>query len=291
MSLTFFATLLMNGLVEGLIVALAALAITLVYAESRFMNASVGDLMTTSAYVVIGGQKLLGLGLAASVAGSVLLSPIISLLLWALVFIRLEKASRTACLLASLGLAFFIRGVLTFFVGFDQHVIDAPLMQGINIWGILVAPMDIALAAVAAITISLVFAVLTWSPVGRRMRAVADDIDLARASGINVRMVNITLWLMLGLLAAVGGIVLGVKTVVYSEMGWEILLPGFAAAILGGLGNPVGAVAGGLLLGIAQEVSSPLVGSVYKISVSFVVLFVALMLRPNGLLGKAVGVR
>lgn len=291
MDLVSFVTLVMNGVVEGTIVALAALAITLVFAEARFMNAMVGDLMTTSAYMVIGGQKLLSLGLVASIAGSLVLSPLLALAVWALVFVRLEKANRTACLLASLGLAFLIRGILTFFVGFDQHVIPAPLLRAIDIGGVLVNPIDIALAAVATVAILLVFGLLKWTPVGRRMRAVADDIDLARASGINVRTVNITLWSMVGLLAAVAGIVLGMKTVVSAEMGWDMMLPAFAAAILGGLGNPIGAVAGGILLGVAQELSSPIVGSIYKISISFVVLFIALVFRPNGLLGTSVGVR
>lgn len=224
-------------------------------------------------------------------AASFVLSPVMAFAAWALVFSRLEKANRTACLLASLGLAFFIRGVLTFFVGFDQYVIPAPLMRAINFGGVLIAPADIGLAIVAFVAIAAVFVVLKVSPIGRRMRAVADDIDLARASGINARAVNIVLWCMVGMLASVAGIVLGVKTVVFSEMGWDMMLPAFAAAILGGLGNPIGAVAGGLLIGIAQEVSSPFVGSIYKISVSFAALFLALIVRPNGLLGKAVWVR
>ena len=99
------------------------------------------------------------------------------------------------------------------------------------------------------------------------------------------------MWGLVGGITAVAGLILGIKTVVSPEIGWEMLLPAFAAAILGGIGSPLGAVLAGLLLGAAQELSTPLVGFTYKIALSFVVILVVLLLRPRGLLGRVEGVR
>jgi branched-chain amino acid transport system permease protein len=123
------------------------------------------------------------------------------------------------------------------------------------------------------------------------MRAVADNPDLARVSGIQPQRVMVALWCLVGGVTAVGGLILGVKTVVSPEIGWLMLLPAFAAAILGGIGSPVGAVLAGLLLGVAQEVATPFVGFTYKIALSFLVILLVLLVRPRGLLGRIEGVR
>jgi len=123
------------------------------------------------------------------------------------------------------------------------------------------------------------------------MRAVADNRDLARVSGIRPERVMTAMWLIAGGVCAIGGMMLGIKTVVAPEVGWDMLLPIFAATILGGIGSPVGAVVAGLVLGVAQEVSTPFVGFTYKIALSFVVLLAVLLVRPRGLFGRIEGVR
>jgi branched-chain amino acid transport system permease protein len=123
------------------------------------------------------------------------------------------------------------------------------------------------------------------------MRAVAADMDLARASGIRTGRVMIALWAIAGVLSAVAGIMVGIKTVVTPDLGWDLLLPAFAAAILGGIGSPGGAVLAAILLGVAQEVSTPFVGFTYKIALAFVALIAVLIVRPAGLFGQPERVR
>jgi len=123
------------------------------------------------------------------------------------------------------------------------------------------------------------------------MRAVADNRDLARVSGIRPEPVMLTLWALAGAVSAVAGLMIGLKTIVTPEVGWDMLLPAFAAAILGGIGSPVGAIVAGLLIGVAQEVSTPLVGFTYKIALAFVVMLAVLLVRPRGLFGRIEGVR
>jgi len=154
-----------------------------------------------------------------------------------------------------------------------------------------ISALDLQMAVVATLCLAVAFGTLYFTSIGRQMRAVADNPDLARVSGIHPERVMIALWALVGAITAVAGLILGVKTVVSPEIGWEMLLPAFAAAILGGLGSPVGAVLAGLLLGAAQEISTPFVGFSYKIALSFVVILFVLLVRPTGLLGRVEGVR
>ena len=288
-----------NGLIEGTVIALPALALTLVMAIARFPQAATGDLLTLGAYVAVGVQaaliawgwestwwNLTGATVAAGLAGA-----LVSVLSYEWIFKRLSRAAMVASLLASIGLAFLVRSLITLVVGHDQRTFNIPLMRAWNFDGIRLLPTDLGLAAVALVTLIGVFAWLHLGRSGRLLRAIADNPDLARMSGIRSRALMWRLWALAGLLAGVGGVLLGVKSVVMPELGWELLLPAFAAMILGGIGSPGGAVAGALLMGVGQELSIAWVGPSYKIAVSFLVLFVVLMVRPAGLFGRVAQVR
>lgn len=283
--------LIMNGLIEGLVIAMAALGITLVYSVARFPNAAAGDFMTTAAYLTKAIAMLAGGSLAIGASAAVVLTALVSALCYVLVFRKLEGRSLVAPLVASIGLAFLIRNVLTFVVGTDPSVLPVPIVRAINVGGIFLQPMDLAVAAGALVSLGVAFGILHKTAMGRRMRAIAGNRDLARVSGIRSRSVMLQLWALVGGLSAVAGILLAARSVVEPEMGWHMLLPAFAAAILGGIGNPVGAVLGGIIIGIAQEVAVPYVGSTYKAAVGFGVILVVLLFRPNGLLGRTAGAR
>lgn len=287
----YYANLAINGVVEGLIVGLAALAINLVFAVGRFPNAATGDLMTVGAYAGIGVQALGSRNVLLQGAAAIAAAMAVSLLAYLAVFRKLGNRSLVASLLASVGVAFFARSMLTLFVGQSQQVFQLPIVRALNFSGVRIQPTDLWLALVAAGCVAATFALLFLTPIGRRMRAVADNPELARASGIRAGRVMITLWLTVGAVSGVAGMVLGIKTVVTPEMGWELLLPAFAAAVLGGVGSPVGAVIAGIVLGIAQELSTPLLGFTYKIALAFVLLAAILVVRPSGLFGVAERVR
>lgn len=288
-----------NGLIEGAVIALPALALTLVMAIARFPQAATGDLLTLGAYVAVGVQAvLIGLGwestwwnLTGATVAAGLACALVSVLSYEWIFKRLSRSAMVASLLASIGLAFLVRSLITLVVGHDQRTFNIPLMRAWNFDGIRLLPTDLGLAAVALVTLMGVFAWLHLGRSGRLLRAIADNPDLARMSGIRSRALMWRLWALAGLLAGVGGVLLGVKSVVMPELGWELLLPAFAAMILGGIGSPGGAVAGALLMGVGQELSIAWVGPSYKIAVSFLVLFVVLMMRPAGLFGRVAQVR
>lgn len=286
----FYAQLAINGVVQGLVVGLAALAITLVFGIARFPNAATGDAMTLGAYSGLLAQRATG-SLAIGSLASIATAAAVLLLAYALVFRRLAGRSVVALLVASIGVGFLLRAVLGVAFGHSQMVFALPLARPYVLGGLRITPLDLQLAGIAAVALAVVFSILYLTPIGRQMRAVADDPDLARVSGIRPSRVMFAMWALAGAIAGVGGLMLGIKTIVSPDIGWELLLPAFAAAILGGIGSPVGAVLAGLILGVAQEVSTPLVGFTYKIALSFVIMIAVLLVRPRGLLGRIEGTR
>jgi branched-chain amino acid transport system permease protein len=291
MTLVDFYNLLINGTIEGLLIALPALALTLVMGVARFPNAATGDYMTVSAYAgigvqVLGATSIVVAGLCAVAAGAA-----ISVIFYLWVFRALRGRPPVASLVAAIGVAFFARSMLTLFVGHDQQTFNMPLVRAWNFGGVRLLPTDLYVAAIALIAMALLFALLHLTPIGRQMRAIADNPDLARVCGIRSGQVLLALWAVVGGLCALGGMMFGIKAVVSPELGWELLIPAFAAMILGGIGSPLGAVAGGVLLGIASELSVPFVGPSYKIAVAFALLLLVLLLRPRGLFGKAIAAR
>jgi branched-subunit amino acid ABC-type transport system permease component len=280
-----------NGLVEGLLIALPALALTLVMGISRFANAATGDYMTLSAYAAVGMQKAFAAPLAVAAAGAMAGGIAVALLAGWLVFRPLRGRPFVTSLIASIGVALLARSVLTYFVGHDQQTIAVPLARAWNVGGVRILPTDLIVAGVAIAAMAGLFTVLYATPIGRQMRAVADNPDLARSSGIRATRVLQVQWLLVGSLCAVGGLLYGVKALVIPDLGWDLLVPAFAAMVAGGMGNPVGAVLAGVLLGVVQELAVPVVGPSYKIVVSFLVLLVFLLFRPQGLFGVKSAVR
>ncbi len=288
--MTDWSALLVTGIVSGLITGLAALAVTLVFGIARFANAATGDTMTLGAYVAFSVATLSGSLLLGGAAG-VLAAGAAGVVSYGLVFRRLANRSSVTALLASIGVGFMIRAGLGLVYGFQQQVFPVPLARPWRPFGIRVTPVDVQLTALALVTLLLVFLLLHATPMGRRMRAVADDPALAEVSGIDPRRVMLTLWAVAGGVSGVAGIMVGIKTVVQPELGWSVLLPAFTAAILGGIGSPAGALLAGLLLGVVQELSTPFVGFTYKLAVVFFVLLLVLLLRPSGLFGRQERIR
>ncbi|KQO19022.1 branched-chain amino acid ABC transporter permease [Acidovorax sp. Leaf78] len=286
-----FTNLLINGWIEGLVVALPALAMTLVMGVNRFPNAATGDFLTTGAYAAVAVQMLGGVPLWLAAIASVAITAVVSAGSYQLIFRKLVGRPMVASMLAAIGLGFLLRSLISFFAGHDQRTFDMPLVRAWNFGGIRILPTDLLIAAIAAVCLLVVFVLIYRTSFGRQLRAVSDSADLARASGIRAGGLMLSLWLLVGALSSIGGVLLGMKAVVTPEMGWESLIPAFAAMVLGGIGSPLGAVLGALLLCMVQELSVPLLGPSYKLVLSFVVLALVLLLRPAGIMGRVQLVR
>jgi neutral amino acid transport system permease protein len=149
--------------------------------------------------------------------------------------------------------------------------------------GVKVPFFDLIVVALALLAILGLHFLLQNTKIGKAMRAVADNVDLARVSGINVERVVIWTWVIAGSLTALGGGMLGLTEAVRPNMGWFLILPMFASVILGGIGNPYGAIAGALIVGVAQEVSTFWLPSEYKLAVALLIMLLVLLVRPQGL--------
>jgi neutral amino acid transport system permease protein len=161
---------------------------------------------------------------------------------------------------------------------------DLPVMTATEILGVKVALDRLLVIGLAIIVIIALHFLLQKTKIGKAMRAVSDSTDLARVTGINVEWVVFWTWIITGVLTALGGAMFGLITGgVRPNMGWFLILPMFAAVILGGIGNPYGAIAGALIIGIAQEMSVPLIGSDYKLGVALLIMILLLLFRPQGL--------
>lgn len=286
MTIPFFINLFINGFIEGMVIALPALALTLVLSISKFPNVAIGDTMTVGAYVALAFQKIGLPFFFLSVAGSIIACSILSLATYKLVFKKLKNAPMVVYLLASIGIAFMMRSALSLTVSSQPQVYDFPLVRAWNFNGIRILPSDLWIVFTTIIALTVVFVIFKFTDIGRRLRAIADNPDLARASGIRSKRLIWFLWVLFGTLASLGGVLLASKGVLLPEFGWEFVMPSFTAVILGGIGNPVGAVLGAILMGITQELSIAFVGPSYKIVVAFSIMIVVLLLRPAGLLGS-----
>ena len=276
--------LLFNGIAIGSILALAAIGLTLTYGILNLSNFAHGDFMTLGAYLTwlanINGLNI-WLSMLLGAGGTIVAMLIAEYLLWKPM--RDRRADSTTLIIISIGLALFIRSGILLIWGSSNQSYDLPLVRAIEIGDLRIAYYRIVVIGLAIAAIIGLHFLLQKTKIGKAMRAVADNIDLARVSGINVERIVIWTWVITGLLTAFAGGMFGLITAVRPNMGWFLILPMFASVILGGIGNPYGAILGALIIGIAQELSVPFLGSQYKLGVALFIMVMILLIRPQGL--------
>ncbi|EHC14807.1 branched-chain amino acid ABC transporter permease [Fischerella thermalis CCMEE 5282] len=276
--------LVVNGISVGSIIALGAVGLTLTYGILRLSNFAHGDFLTLGAYLTLlvnstGINIWLSMILAA--VGTVAAMLLSEKLLWSRM--RSIRATSTTFIIISIGLALFLRNGIIFFWGGSNQKYNVPVAPALDFWGIKIPQVKLLVIVLAILVILLLHYLLQNTKIGKAMRAVADDIDLARVSGINVDQVILWTWVIAGSLTSLGGSMLGLSEAVRPNMGWFLILPLFASVILGGIGNPYGAIAAAFIIGIVQEVSTPLLGSQYKQGVALLIMILVLLIRPKGL--------
>lgn len=277
--------LLVNGIALGSIIAIAAVGLTLVFGILRLPNFAHGDLLTLGAYISWLLNTSAGINIWLAAVGSAIVTVGAMLaaewLLWKP--LRQTRAQPTTMTITSIGLALFLRGSILLVWGGSNQRFDLPVRPALEVFGTKVAFNSLLVAGLTVVALVALHFLLQNSKIGKAMRAVADNLDLARVAGINVERVVLWTWAIAGVLAAIGGTTYGLIGAVRPNMGWFLILPMFAAVILGGIGNPYGAIAGAYTLGIAQELSVPLLGPQYKLAVALLVMVAILLIRPQGL--------
>lgn len=292
------------GLMLGGIIALGSVGLTLVYGVLKFPNFSHGALVTLGAYLTFmlmavlpqgpilrpfsfGWELLIALLVAMPIVG------LIALGIDRVVYRRLRVGGAHLVLfaMASLAMEFFLRSWIYLIWGSDFHfyyvgrpnpALDLPL-------GIRVRADQLFILVLAFVLVVVIYLLLEKTRMGKAMRATADNPELARVRGINTERVIAWTWMLGGALAAAGGVMYGLSSQLRPEMGFFLLLPMFAAVIMGGIGNPYGALLGAIIVGVTMQVSSAFLNPAYGPGVAFALMVITLLIRPQGLLGRAGG--
>ena len=277
--------LLVNGLVAGLLLALPALALSLSFSVLRFANYAIGSYLSCGAYLVYIGNVGLGLPLwLAAVAGAMLFAVVAVAIDW-LAFHPLRDRSGVTLLVASMGVAIALENVIRFFAGNSPRAYSVAVARPMRFGDIRLNHEQLTILVTVTASLAVVWIVFRFTRLGRMMRAVADNPDLAAVRGISRSRVVAYVWLISGPLAALSGVLVGLDANIEPQMGWTYLLPVFTAAILGGIANPMAAVAGALTLGIAEELATLVMPVHYRTIVTFVLMAALLLARPWGLFG------
>lgn len=297
---------LMDGLVNGAIIGLGAIGVTLVYAILRFANFAHGEMLSWGAYLALtisGALVMLLPGLATPIGpfsfgwsvplallGSVALTAGLALLVDGLLFGRLRRSGAVTIILvmASFGAALALRNLLEFiYTSSPAYFSNALQIARPILPGVRATPDQMLVVALALVLVVAVHLLLTRTAAGRSMRAVSEDPQLAALVGVDTRGVIRLVWCLGAGLAAVGGVMSGIIVQIRPTMGLDLLLPLFAAAILGGIGSVPGAMLAGLVVGLAEALTVQFIGAEWRAAVSFVILVAVLLLRPQGIFGRA----
>lgn len=284
------STALVSGVKFGLIVALAALGLSLIFGTTKLTNFSHGELITFGAIATYVVNRGLGVPVVLAAAAAVIISALFGYLQDKLLWkpLRSKGVGIIAMMIVSIGFGLFLRNLYQYGFGGSRRSLSQYVNQTRDDYGFVsMAPKEIAIIGVALVTIAVVCTWLMTSRLGKAMRAVSDNPALAASSGLRVDGVISSVWILGTALTGLAGALLAVNSQVNFMMGFRLLLLVFAAVTLGGLGTIWGALFGSMVIGLMVEVG-PLFGvpSSIKEVGALVVLIVILLIRPQGILGR-----
>ncbi|MCA3634974.1 MAG: branched-chain amino acid ABC transporter permease [Methylobacterium sp.] len=275
-----------SGLTVGAVYALVALGFTLIYNASDVVNFAQGE------FVMLGGMAtvflhLAGVPLPLAAALAILITVGVGLALYAFAIDPARGSSAVTIIIITIGASIFLRGVAQ--VIFDKRFHALPHWFGsepIRLGGAAILPQSLVVLFGAGVIVALIFLVIDRTLLGRAILATAANRLAARLVGIPVRKIVALSFALSAAIGAVAGILVTPITLTSYDVGTLLALKGFAAAMLGGMGSALGAVVGGLLLGLAESFGAGLISSKYKDAIAFLIILGVLFVRPQGLLGK-----
>ena len=295
---------LVDGLLTGSMIGLGAVGLTLVYSILRFGNFAHGELVSWGAYlslllaaamghlVAVGpsiGELTFGLPLVLALPPAIAATGALALGLDVVLFRRLRRhGAEITMVIASFGASIALRSLLEFLFTSQPRYFTTDIAIAKPIaFGLHATQDQMALLGMAVLLMLSIHLLMTRTRLGRSLRAVSENPALASLTGIDVVAVIRAAWLIGGALAGTAGVFLGITVQIRPTMGFDLLMPLFSAAILGGIGSVPGAMLGGLIVGVAEALAVPLVGAEYRAAVAFLILLAMLLVRPSGLFGES----
>jgi branched-chain amino acid transport system permease protein len=275
--------LLFYGLVLGSIFALGAIGVSLTFGILGFANFSHGDLMATGAYVAFLVYVQLALPFWLALPVAIVATAALAVVIDRTIYRRFRRGPPVLLLISSFGMALILRSLIQLIWGPEVMSYDPGIQLAERFMGLRYQNHQLGIIAGAIALVIVVHLFLSRTKAGKAMRAMADNPTLAQLSGIDTEQVVRWTWITGGALAGAAGVFLAIDTQLRPEMGWFQLLPIFAAAILGGIGKPYGAILGGYIIGMVTELSNLVLPAEYTTVVPFAILVVMLIFRPTGL--------
>ncbi len=276
---------LVFGIVLGSIITLGAIGLSLLFGILRFANFAHGDMMTVGAYLALVFVTGLGWPIYAAFPMALAGGAVVAIAIDRVLYKRLRRTAPVILLISSFGVALMLRSLVQLIWGPQSLVYEPEIQFPLHIFGLRIKPDHLVILAGVIILVILLHLFLQYTKMGKAMRAMSDNMDLAEITGIETERVIMWTWALGAALAAGAGIFLAMDTRLQPFMGWNMLLPVFAAAIMGGIGRPYGAIAGGMTVGIAEEMSTLFFSPAYKSAVAFTLMIIILVVRPTGLFG------
>jgi branched-chain amino acid transport system permease protein/neutral amino acid transport system permease protein len=273
--------------------ALFAVGLTMIYSVFGFINFAHGELIAWGAYaILLFTAPPLGLPIWAAALPALALVVCLALAQDKFVFAPLRKSQPVTLLIASIGLSFLLRSLLQLIFGSDLRSYESGY-YGIAEWGeILITHVQLGMIGLAVVFLGGLYLLLTRTLLGKSLRAVSDNLELAGLYGVDLKKVSRTVWILSAVFAGSGGILLGLDTSLDPMMGLTNMLKGFAAVLLGGAGNVWGALLGGIFIGVVENLGTAFFSPGYKDFTAFAMIILLLLFRPQGIfaLGKG-GIR
>lgn len=289
-----FLQLLINGLIAGSIYALVASGFSLIYSTNRFIHFAHGTMVTVGAYLTFLFFVKWGVNFYVSGILVVLAIALLGYVIFTLVYNPLKKkrSSNAILLIASIGLMILLENLMLLIFGSDVKTLNfIKVQKGVEFWGAVITPLQIIIIVSAIILLVLLWLFVKYSKIGKTMRAVADNSELAKISGINIEKIKAVSFLVGSGIAGFAAVLIALEQNIEPIMGTNLMIKGFTGAIIGGVTSMPGAVLGSYLLGIIENFGIWFLPSGYKDAIAFVLLLIFLLIRPNGILGVNKGVR
>ena len=278
---------ILNGILAGCIYALFAMGLTLIYGVLNFVNFAHGELIMWGAYFLYFLMgKPFGLPLPIALIPALLLTILLGIGMDRFVFKPLRTANRLTLLIAALGLSFLLRNGAQFLWGAELRTYGFEIKRGLRILGISITLNQVAIILTSIVCIVFVYLLFHRSRLGKSMRAVSDNLELARVVGIDSKHAIQFAWVIASVLAGVSGILLALDTNLQPGMGLINLVKAFAATLLGGVGNIWGALLGGIIIGLAENLGVLVISPGYKDAIAFGIMVLMLLIRPSVLFGS-----
>jgi branched-chain amino acid transport system permease protein len=279
--------LVLNGIIAGATYAVAAIGYHMVYGALKFVNFAHGSVAVFGAYIAWSlSVGFFHIGLIPAFILAVLLTALLGMFIERVAYRPLRHAPKLAPMATAMAVALMLDSTTMMVIGSDIKRFDIPVVQGVQIGAVFITPVQIAILVASGVFLAFISLLLTLTRLGKSIRAVADNPELAEVCGIGSNTV-ISLTFGIGsAMAAAAGILIGMDVALQPTMGFVIMVKSYAAVVLGGLGNVGGAVIGSFLIGLVENLGVMIIPPVWKDAIAYGILILCLFIRPSGLFGK-----